>query len=604
MTTDFQYDVFLCHSSEDKDSVRRLAAKLESDGFRVWLDEAMIPYGGIIPVEIERGIKDSHLLFYLVSAASQKSSSVIFERSFAQFRDITSQARRFVPILIDDCKVDESLSMFRYLDWKTQSEEGYLEIVQVIREAISSVQDSTSTANRSLFSKEFDEQVSARIRGGNPLHGEVWLRGAKNSVPKQMIASLLTADTCCLSNVPNIRDVAIVSEMIRSIGGEVESRSNGHLEISSARIETEKFESLAQFDELSRMPIHFLAVLLHRFGRAVIPRLGGCELNGSAGRPVNYHLDALQAMGATVHQLPDKTIRGSAPNGLRCASITLEGPSVGATEQILLAAAPLDGMTQIHNAAVEPEVLDLVDAIRMMGASVSIDNVRTITIHGTSKLQAFNIEATTDRSEIGSWAAAAAATRGSIAVRNANVNGLTDLIGAFQQMGGTVETLGDGLRFDASSGDLEAINIETGPFPKFKTDWQPVFAVALTQASGKSLIHETVFSDRFGYALTLKNMGADIEVLTRCPSNSICKYADQSKSHTAVIRGRTTLSPMDISLNELRGGFASVVAALVADGESSIRNMQWLGKGYEDIEDKLKALGADIEIDEGPQQSR
>ncbi len=428
-----------------------------------------------------------------------------------------------------------------------------------------------------------------KIRGGCSLQGEVVVRGAKNTLPKNLIASLLTTQRCVLRNVAGIPDIDIALNMIRTLGGEVDWIGDSALEISTAKIDVKNLDSLRTYSKLSRIPVLFCGPLLHRFGSAMIIEPGGCRLGP---RPIDFHFKALQGMGAIIEECSNGVFAKA--NKLIGAQIRLDYPSVGATEQVLLTAVRAQGVTELSNASIEPEVLDLVRLLNLMGGRITIGDNRVITIHGVEELRGFNYPAMTDRSEVASWACAAAATSGRVFVRNATEDGLTSFLEKFREMGGTYKVEKEGITFSRKNASLNSVFLETGCHPGFRTDWQPPFVIALTQADGKSEVHETVFEDRFRYIDNLRKRGADIKLFTDCPRTQ-CRFGSQKREHHAIIRGPISLGAEDVNITDLRGGFACVIAALLADGESTLRNCSWVAKGYERICEKLLGLGAEVE---------
>lgn len=430
---------------------------------------------------------------------------------------------------------------------------------------------------------------SITIRGGKPLKGTVVVRGAKNSVSKIMVAALLTDEKCVVRNVPDIEDVHVVSAMITALGGRaVFNATKGTVEITARKLQTIVPEKLHKIAGKSRIPILFAGPLLHRIKEALVPELGGCNIGS---RPVNYHLAALERMGATVQDLPDGYSMSA--SRLRGTTIKLEYPSVGATEQVLLAAVLAEGKTELSNAAIEPEIMDLIAVLQKMGALISVDTDRTITIIGVEKLHGFTHAAMTDRIEVASWASAAFATNGVIFVKNAHQQEMMTFLNKYRQVGGEFDVRDDGIAFWRGA-NPQAITLETDVHPGFMTDWQQPFSIVLTQVPGTSIVHETVYEDRFGYVAALKTMGADITVSTECKGGRSCRFGKKDHLHSAVIRGVTKLHGAEITIPNLRAGFSYIVAALAAEGESTLHNIGLIRRGYENFELKLKKLGAKI----------
>lgn len=436
-----------------------------------------------------------------------------------------------------------------------------------------------------------DSNQSIKIKGGKPLKGEITIRGAKNSIPKNMVAALLTDEPCQLSNISNIEDVRIVSEMVEALGGEVKFSDNKEsLKISTQNLHEIQKENVDKFIGKSRIPVLFCGPLLHRLGKAVIPQLGGCNIGP---RPINFHLDALKKMGAQVRE-EGCNLHLSAKKLTGC-KINLGYPSVGATEQVLLTAVLAEGVTELSNAAIEPEILDLICLLQKMGAIISVDTDRVITINGVKKLHGFEHTAIPDRLEAASWACAAAATGGKIFIKNAQQIDMLTFLNKFRQIGGGFEISDEGITFWRENGHLLPIAIETDVHPGFMTDWQQPFTITLTQAHGVSIIHETVYEERFGYVNALNQMGAQIQLYKDCLGGKVCRFGQKNHLHSAVIAGATPLKGARVTIPDLRAGFSYVIAALVAEGESTIENIGIIKRGYENFMEKLVAVGADIE---------
>jgi UDP-N-acetylglucosamine 1-carboxyvinyltransferase len=343
----------------------------------------------------------------------------------------------------------------------------------------------------------------------------------------------------------------------------------------------------------SRIPILFCGPLLHRLGEAFIPGLGGCEIGS---RPVDFHFDVLRSFGAVIEKLPTGT-RLSAPDGLKGAKISLPYPSVGATEQVLLSATTAEGLTELSGAAIEPEIIDLIAILQKMGAIISVDTDRVIRIEGVKQLFGYNHRAVPDRNEAASWAAAALATQGDIFVGGANQVDMMTFLNVFRKVGGAFDVLDNGIRFYHPGTELNPVVIETDVHPGFMTDWQQPLVVAMTQAQGLSIVHETVYENRFGFTEALNAMGAQIQIYRECLGGTPCRFGQRNFYHSAVISGPTPLVGADIRVPDLRGGFSHIVAALAATGTSNVSNIQLISRGYEKFLEKLDALGADFEFE-------
>lgn len=433
---------------------------------------------------------------------------------------------------------------------------------------------------------------SLRVHGGRPLNGEITVRGAKNFVSKAMVAALLGSTPSTLRNVPEIRDVAIVSSLLRLHGVGVDYNvESGVLSMDTTSLAAADAVQIAEHAGSSRIPILLCGPLLHRLGEAVIPDLGGCRIGD---RPIDFHLEILQKFGAIVTQRDDGLYL-TAPNGLKGIKHQLTYPSVGATEQLLLTAVLAEGITTLENAAVEPEIKDLIDTLQKMGAIISVDTDRSITIEGVKRLRGYDHNSLTDRIEVGSWAAAALATRGDIFVHGAQQRTMGMFLNVFRKVGGEFEVVKDGIRFYHPGKDLKPIALQTDVHPGFMTDWQQPLVVALTQAKGLSIVHETVYENRFGFTEALVKMGAHVQLYKECLGDKTCRFGQRNFKHSAVISGPTPLTAADIEVPDLRGGFSHLIAALAAEGTSNVSGIGIIDRGYESFRSKLAALGASVE---------
>jgi UDP-N-acetylglucosamine 1-carboxyvinyltransferase len=432
------------------------------------------------------------------------------------------------------------------------------------------------------------------VRGGKPLVGRVDVRGAKNLVTKAMVAALLGESPSELRDVPKISDVEVVQRLLELHGVKIEFSDDGVMKLDPTNVKSARMVDIDAHAGSSRIPILFCGPLLHQLGEAFIPDLGGCHIGD---RPVDFHLDVLRNFGAVIEKLPNGT-RMSAPDGLHGAKIELPYPSVGATEQVLLTATRAQGLTELSGAAVEPEIMDLIAILQKMGAIISVDTDRVIRIEGVATLNGYSHRALFDRNEAASWAAAALATGGDIFVGGARQQEMTTFLNVFRKIGGAFEIEDEGIRFKHPGGQLQPVVIETDVHPGFMTDWQQPLVVALTQATGLSIVHETVYENRFGFTEALVQMGAQIQIYRECLGGNPCRFGQRNFYHSAVISGPTKLHGADIRVPDLRGGFSHIVAALAAEGTSNVTNVQLISRGYEHFLDKLKALGADFSYSE------
>jgi UDP-N-acetylglucosamine 1-carboxyvinyltransferase len=432
------------------------------------------------------------------------------------------------------------------------------------------------------------------IRGGRPLTGRIEVRGAKNLVTKAMVASLLGESPSLLRSVPDISDVAVVASLLEIHGVKIgNGAEDGELVLDPSNVESAHYAEIDAHAGSSRIPILFCGPLLHRLGEAFIPDLGGCRIGD---RPIDYHLEVLRNFGAIIEKQPNG-IRMSAPNGLKGAKVALPYPSVGATEQVLLTAVRAQGITELKGAAIEPEIMDLINILQKMGAIISVDTDRVIRIEGVDRLEGYTHRALFDRNEAASWASAALATEGDIFVGGARQQEMTTFLNVFRKVGGAFDIEDDGIRFYHPGGELKPVVIETDVHPGFMTDWQQPLVVALTKAKGVSIVHETVYEQRFGFVDALVEMGATIQIHRECLGGQPCRFGQRNFNHSAVISGPTPLHGADIVVPDLRGGFSHLIAALSAEGTSTVSNVGIISRGYENFIAKLEQLGAEFVLE-------
>ena len=430
------------------------------------------------------------------------------------------------------------------------------------------------------------------FEGGKPLVGEVSVRGAKNLVTKAMVAALLADTPSTLKGVPAISDVAVVRGLLEANAVTVSEDVDGELVLDPRGVKSAHFAEIDAHAGSSRIPILFCGPLLHQLGEAFIPDLGGCRIGD---RPINFHLDALRAFGAELEKSYEG-IRLKAPQRLVGAKVDLPYPSVGATEQVLLTAVRAKGVTELTNAAIEPEIIDLIAILQKMGAIIVVEPNRTIVIEGVESLQGYDHRAIADRNEAASWAAAALATRGDIYVRGAKQQDLMTFLNVYRKVGGLFDIDDEGIRFRHPGGSINPVVIETDVHPGFMTDWQQPMVVALTQAEGRSIIHETVYENRFGFTDALVQMGANIEVYKEGIASITRRVPRRPLEQAAVIAGPTPLRGANIRVPDLRGGFSHVIAAVTAQGTSEVSNIGIISRGYEHLLQKLDGLGVSFEL--------
>ncbi|OGN58798.1 MAG: UDP-N-acetylglucosamine 1-carboxyvinyltransferase [Chlamydiae bacterium RIFCSPHIGHO2_02_FULL_49_29] len=432
------------------------------------------------------------------------------------------------------------------------------------------------------------------ITGGTPLKGRVKAAGAKNAATKLLVASLLSDKRCILHNVPDIGDVETTVDLCQEIGSEIHwDRGEGVLEIVTKEIKTSYVPQ--RFSGSNRIPILMIGALLGRTEEDImVPTAGGCKIGK---RPVNFHLDALTKLGATVEYREMKkegAYFAQAHKGLKGTVISLPYPSVGATENALLAAVRAKGTTLIENAAMEPEVLDLILFLQKLGALISLEANRVVKVQQATQFYEVQHTVMTDRVEAASFGMAAIGTKGNVFVEGAEHLHLISFLNKVRELGGGFRANREGIEFFYERPLRGGGLLETDVHPGFLTDWQQPFVVLLTQAQGHSVIHETVYENRFGYATTLKEMGADLELFTQCLGPTNCRFAAQNYHHSLIVKGPTPLKGADIAIPDLRAGFAYVLAALIAEGKTRLSNVHFLDRGYERLKEKLSALGAQV----------
>lgn len=424
------------------------------------------------------------------------------------------------------------------------------------------------------------------IAGGQPVNGEITCYGAKNFATKALVAACLGNSPTTLLNVPPIGDVEITLNLLHSAGVRTEWKDATTLTVDPTSMATHK---LTMPDSRSnRIPILMLPVLLHRFGKAEIPRLDGCDIGA---RKVDFHESAIESFGGEV--VVDKTSMNARllKKRLKAAHFQLPYPSVGATETCLFLSVLAQGTTVIRNAAIEPEIMALVTMLRAMGAIIFVSPGREIRVEGVQTLTGTHMHCLGDRIEAASWAALACASDGSLTVHGILPETLNNFLAYYRQVGGGVELVGEqSLRF-FRAGLLKSIMLETDVYPGFSTDWQQPFAALLTQAQGISVVHETVYESRFGYTAALNAMGAKIEISTECLGQP-CRFQHKGHGHSALIMGQTPLKAPNgpLEVPDLRAGLAYVIAAAMAEGTTTLTHIERIERGYGDISKRLKGI--------------
>lgn len=420
---------------------------------------------------------------------------------------------------------------------------------------------------------------SIRIIGGAELRGEIPIAGAKNACLTLMPATLLTDDPLTLTNAPRLSDIRTMTLLLQSLGAEVSALQGGRvLALSSHNLTSHR----ADYDIVRKMRASILVLgpMLARHGHAVVSLPGGCAIGA---RPVDLHLMGLEALGAKL-DLQDGYVHASAEGGLAGGTVEFPIVSVGATENVLMAATLAKGTSVLRNAAREPEIVDLARCLTAMGAKIDGAGTPEITVEGVDTLHGATHQVVTDRIELGTYMLAPAITGGEVEC----LGGRVDLVSAFaeklDEAGIAIEETGRGLKVGCKNGRIRAIDVETAPFPGFPTDLQAQMMALLCTAQGNSHLHETIFENRFMHAPELIRMGAQIEV----------------SGGTATVAGVDRLKGAPVMATDLRASVSLILAGLAAEGETVVNRVYHLDRGYERVEEKLSACGATIErIDAG-----
>ncbi|MTI80595.1 MAG: UDP-N-acetylglucosamine 1-carboxyvinyltransferase [Firmicutes bacterium] len=407
------------------------------------------------------------------------------------------------------------------------------------------------------------------VKGGNQLKGNIRVNGAKNAVLPIIAGTLLTSGECILHDIPGLTDVFTIGEVLRYLGAEVEFKDE-QMRVKVVNINT----SEAPYDYVRRMRASFLVMgpLLARTGKARISLPGGCAIGS---RPIDLHLKGFDALGAKITY--GKGYIEAAANKLVGNSIYLDFPSVGATENIMMAATMAEGKTVIENAAEEPEIVDLANFLNSMGAKIKGAGTKVIRIEGKKELTGTTHPVIPDRIEAGTYMVAAAMAGGDVLVENVIEEHLKPVVAKLQEAGVEVKEEENGMRV-RSDRQIKGVDIKTLPYPGFPTDMQAQMMALMTVAQGTSVVTETVFENRFMHVNELKRMGAKIK----------------TEGHTAIVYGPNKLNGATVKASDLRAGAALIIAGLAAEGETEVTNINHIDRGYYKIEQKLTSIGADI----------
>ena len=421
---------------------------------------------------------------------------------------------------------------------------------------------------------------SIRIRGGQPLTGSIHISGAKNAALPLMAASLLTDGELTLSNLPHLVDVSTMAHLLAELGVDISMNGDaggGHTGRVFGLKAKDTLDTTAPYDLVRKMRASVLVLgpLLARFGHARVSLPGGCAIGT---RPVDFHLKALAQLGADI-ELSEGYVEASAPKGLTGAHIVFPMVTVGGTENLLMAATLAEGETVLANAAREPEVADLANCLVAMGAEIEGIGSDTLKIQGVQKLHGADYAVVPDRIETGSYAVAAAITGGDLHLTGTRLELIDAVAEILVQAGVEISEMDDGMRVSRANGPLQGADVMTEPYPGFPTDMQAQMMVLMAVADGASMITETIFENRFMHVPELCRMGANINV----------------HGASAIIRGVERLSGAPVMATDLRASISLILAGLAAEGETILNRVYHLDRGYERVEDKLAACGADIE---------
>ncbi|MDY4976050.1 MAG: UDP-N-acetylglucosamine 1-carboxyvinyltransferase [Clostridia bacterium] len=409
------------------------------------------------------------------------------------------------------------------------------------------------------------------ITGGNPLFGEVTISGAKNAAVAILASTVLMEETCVIENVPNIKDVKVILEILTQLGAQVDFQKNGILTINCKNLNT--FEATSELVRKMRASYYLLGALLGRFGRAEVSLPGGCDFGG---RPIDQHIKGFEAMGAMV-KVEHGNIYATTVDGVRGASVYMDMVTVGATINIMIAAVKAQGITVIENAAKEPHVVDLANFLNSMGANIKGAGTDVIKIKGVERLHGGTYSIIPDQIEVGTFLVAAAACGGDVLIKNVIPKHVDAVTAKLVEMNVEIEEMDDAIRV-RRSGKITKANVKTLPYPGFPTDMQPQIVALLSVAEGTSMVTEDVWDNRFQYVSELKRMGAQISV----------------NGKTAVIEGVPTLTGAPVRSTDLRAGAALLIAGLMAKGTTELQNLEHIDRGYEEFETKLRKLGAQL----------
>ena len=412
-----------------------------------------------------------------------------------------------------------------------------------------------------------------KITGGKTLNGEVTISGAKNAAVAILPAAILVGGKCRVENVPDISDVRILLEILQDMGAKISYPEPGVVELDTTEINSTHPNT--ELVRKMRASYYLMGALLSRFGQANVALPGGCNF---ASRPIDQHIKGFRALGATVEETEDYVNLASTPEGLHGQRVSLDVVSVGATVNIMMAATLIPGQTVIENAAKEPHIVDLANFLNTMGARISGAGTDTVKIKGVEQLFGGTYAIIPDQIEAGTYLAAVAATGGDVLVKNVIPKHMDCITSKLSEMGVQITNFDDSIRIQ-SNGRLRYTTVKTRPYPGFPTDMQAQICVCMSLAKGVSKLTESVYETRFfGYCTELQSMGAEILI----------------NGKTAIVTGCEKLRGAEVTARDLRAGAALIIAGLAAEGVTTVRNIRFVERGYENIIQKLTALGAEI----------
>ncbi len=411
------------------------------------------------------------------------------------------------------------------------------------------------------------------VTGGKPLFGEVNISGAKNAAVAIIPAVILCDEPCQIENIPNISDVTLISKILQQMGAKVRRINRSTLYIDPTHIGT--YSATTDLVRGMRASYYLLGALLGKFGKAKVALPGGCNFGV---RPIDQHLKGFEALGAETRLVDGAIIEADCEEGLAGSHVYLDVVSVGATMNIMLAACKAKGLTIIENAAKEPHIVDLANFLNSMGADIRGAGTDVIKVRGVSYMHGITYSIIPDQIEAGTYMCAAAATRGCVTITNITPKHLESISAKFREMGCKITEYDEALTIDATVKPLKRCNIKTMPHPGFPTDCQPQFTSLLMGIPGTSIVNENVWDNRYQYISELVRMGAHISV----------------EGRLAIIEGGAPLTAAPVKATDLRAGAAMIIAALQIKGTTEISSIQYIERGYEDVVEKFRALGADI----------